>query len=250
MPTALDSLIRRVDEDRWLASRFAPEAARARLVALYALNYEIAHVGEVAREPGLGAIRLQWWRDELETISQGYIPSAHPALAAIVQTSTGSAFAWSLQALVDAHAADLEPAPFAAWEDMERYVDGTAGFLMRLAAEACGVSLADDQQRAFVRDAARAWGFTGLLRASGHWHMRGRVLLPRGAKLEDLQARAQGAYDAAKPNARLLKAEAFAAFGYVALVPGYLRALAQGRLDTALLGRKALLIGASATGRI
>lgn len=249
MPTALDSLVRRVDEDRWLASQFAPEAARARLIALYALNYEIASVGEAAREPGLGAIRLQWWRDELEAISQGDLPSSHPALAAIYQTSPGSAFPRSLQALVDARAADLEPAPFAAWADMERYVDVTAGLLMRLAIEACGVSL-DEPQSTFVRDAARAWGFTGLLRASGHWHMRGRTLTPRGAKLEDLHTRARAAYEAAKPAARLLPAKAFPAFGYVALTPGYLRALTQGRIETPLFGRKALLIGASATGRI
>lgn len=250
MSEDLSALVRRVDEDRWLASRFAPEAVRARLTALYAFNHEIASVGEAAREPGLGAIRLQWWRDELEMISQGYLPRSHPALAAIYQTQRDSAFAWRLQGLVDARAPDLEAAPFAAWEDMERYVDATAGHLMRLAVEACDVSLGDDAQREFVCDAARAWGFTGLLRASSHWHMRGRTLLPNGARQEDLHARAQAAYDAAKPAARLMKAEAFPAFGYVALVPGYLRALAQGRIETPLMGRKALLIGASATGRI
>lgn len=250
MSEDLSALVRRVDEDRWLASRFAAEPVRARLMALYALNYEIAHAAEAAREPGLGAIRLQWWRDELETISRGYHPSSHPALAAIMQTSPGSAFAWSLQGLVDAHLADLERAPFAAFSDMQRYVDATAGLVMRAAVDACGVSLTGAAQHAFVRDAARAWGFTGLMRASGHWQMRGRTLLPNGARLEDLKARVLAAYEAAKLAARLMKAEAFPAFGYVALVPGYLRAMAQGRIDTPLLGRKALLIGASATGRV
>ncbi|HRP11998.1 MAG TPA: squalene/phytoene synthase family protein, partial [Terricaulis sp.] len=151
---------------------------------------------------------------------------------------------------VDARQADLEPAPFATWEDMERYVDKTAGALMRLAVEACGAEASSAAHCAFVRDAARAWGFTGLARASGHWHLRGRTLLPPGARLEDLLARARASYDAARPLARAFPAAAFPAFGYVALVPGYLRALAQGRIDTPLLGRKALLIGASASGRI
>lgn len=250
MSEDISALVRRVDEDRWLASRFAPEPARARLMALYALHYEIAHAAEAARQPGLGAIRLQWWRDELETISQGYLPSSHPALAAIMQTSPGGAFAWSLQGLVDAHMADLEQAPFAAFEDMERYIDATAGHLMRAAVKACGVSLAAEAEHAFLRDAARAWGLTGLMRAASHWQMRGRTLLPNGARLEDMQARTRAAYEAARPAARLMKAEAFPAFGYVALVPGYLRALALGRIETPLLGRKALLIGASASGRI
>lgn len=239
-----------MDEDRWLASRFAPERARARLLALYALNYEIAHAAEAAREPGLGAIRLQWWRDGLEAISQGYMPPSHPALEAIFQTAPDSAFAWRLQGLADAREADLAQAPFAAWEDMERYIDTTSGALMLLAVEACGADAAGEGARAFVREAARAWGYAGLARASGHWQARGRTLLPPGARLEDVQARARAAYDAAKANAAAMAPAAFPAFGYVALTPGYLRALAQGRIDTPLLGRKALLIGASATGRI
>jgi phytoene synthase len=244
----LPALIRRVDEDRWLASRFAPEAVRARLVALYAFNYELAHAAEAAREPGLGAIRLKWWRDGLEEIAQGVIPRFHPALNAICATTPDSAFPRRLQALADARAADLEPAPFAAWEDMERYIDATTGLLVRLAVDACGVHA--DAEGAFLRDAARAWGFTGLLRAAGHWRLRGRTLLPPGARVEDLRARARAAYAAAKPAARFMKADAFPAFGYVALAPGYLRALENGRIDTPLMGRKALLIVASATGRI
>ncbi|MBK8544168.1 MAG: hypothetical protein IPL62_11845 [Caulobacteraceae bacterium] len=38
----LDTLVRRVDEDRWLAARFAPPLVRERLIAIYAVNYEIA----------------------------------------------------------------------------------------------------------------------------------------------------------------------------------------------------------------
>ena len=68
MDEALDDLVRRVDEDRWLASRFAPADVRARLIALYAVNYEIARTAEVVREPGVGDIRLAWWRDALAEI--------------------------------------------------------------------------------------------------------------------------------------------------------------------------------------
>jgi hypothetical protein len=37
----LDTLVRRVEEDRWLAARFAPPLVRERLIAIYAVNYEI-----------------------------------------------------------------------------------------------------------------------------------------------------------------------------------------------------------------
>ncbi|MEM0986964.1 MAG: squalene/phytoene synthase family protein [Pseudomonadota bacterium] len=61
----LDELVARVDEDRWLSSRYARPADRAALIALYGLNYELARIRLAVREPGLGAIRFQWWRDGL-----------------------------------------------------------------------------------------------------------------------------------------------------------------------------------------
>jgi phytoene synthase len=41
----LDDLVRRVDPDRWLASRFIADLkARADVIALFAFNYELARV--------------------------------------------------------------------------------------------------------------------------------------------------------------------------------------------------------------
>ena len=63
----LDSLIRRVDPDRWLSSRFvADAAARADVIALYAYDHELARAPRVASNPLLGEIRLAWWREMLD----------------------------------------------------------------------------------------------------------------------------------------------------------------------------------------
>jgi len=51
MDEDLDALIRRVDPDRWLSSRFVGDpAARADLVALYALDHELARSPTAHRE--------------------------------------------------------------------------------------------------------------------------------------------------------------------------------------------------------
>ena len=77
----LDALVRRVDPDRWLASRFIADAEqRADVVALYALNYELAHVAETVREPLVGEIRLTWWREAIDAIFAGEPPRRHPVL--------------------------------------------------------------------------------------------------------------------------------------------------------------------------
>lgn len=246
MADDLDSLVRRVDEDRWLASRFAPADVRTRLVALYAVNYEIARTGEVVREAGLGAVRLAWWREALGEIAAGAPAREHPALAALTAAGVGPAAIEALQPIAEAHAADFEAAPFADWRELDLYVDATAAQLMRAAAHACG--WADAEAVAAV--AGRAWGYAGLMRAAEHWRARGRSVLPRSeADAHAMLARARAAY----AEARALPAPpslAFPAYGYAALLPGYFRALERGRMETSPLARRLRLIGTAATGRI
>jgi len=63
---AAEALVRDADRDRWLASLFVPAERRRHVLALQAYGLEVARVRELAREPQLGEIRLQWWRDALE----------------------------------------------------------------------------------------------------------------------------------------------------------------------------------------
>ena len=59
------------DPDRSLAASFAPREARADLFALIAFNVELARIAEIVTEPGLGAIRLQWWREAIDRAAKG-----------------------------------------------------------------------------------------------------------------------------------------------------------------------------------
>ncbi|MGH8335359.1 MAG: phytoene/squalene synthase family protein, partial [Gammaproteobacteria bacterium] len=54
-PDDLDALVKRLDPDRWLASRFIGDSAvRADVIALYAFNLELARIAETVREPLMG----------------------------------------------------------------------------------------------------------------------------------------------------------------------------------------------------
>src|SRR3954469_8491687 len=84
----LDGLVRRTDPDRWLASRFVADApARADLIALYALNYELSRAAEVASRPLVAEMRLAWWREAIEEAfdeAAGGLPGRrHPAASAL-----------------------------------------------------------------------------------------------------------------------------------------------------------------------
>jgi phytoene synthase len=63
-----DARLKRTDENRWLATRYAPEAGRELLVALYLLHQELQRALQTS-EPMLGKIRIQWWRETIAQIS-------------------------------------------------------------------------------------------------------------------------------------------------------------------------------------
>src|SRR5271154_3133398 len=81
MNASITQLVRRGDPDRYLATLFAPEAKRPLLHALYAFNIEIARVAETVREPMMGEIRLEWWRETLEGARDGRPRNHDTALA-------------------------------------------------------------------------------------------------------------------------------------------------------------------------
>ncbi|MYB15139.1 MAG: hypothetical protein F4X42_18020 [Rhodospirillaceae bacterium] len=60
-------LARRHDFERYLATLFAPRRRRPALWILLAFNAEIARTREIVSEAALGQIRLQWWREAVDT---------------------------------------------------------------------------------------------------------------------------------------------------------------------------------------
>ncbi len=233
----LDARVRRLDPDRWLASRFvADPAARATVVAIYALNDELARVGESVTNPLAGEIRLAWWRERIEAIAAGQPPPGQPVLQALSPAiASGVLPAALLDALVEARHADLEPAPFADDAALARYLDGTAGAVMGLAA--CALD-ADTPLRAVV-EAGRAWGLAGLSRAREAWRARGRSWTP--ASWGEIDEPALARRVAAEVDANLARAAtelkplavaAFPAIAYAALARPYARGRALGELET------------------
>jgi phytoene synthase len=70
------------DRERWLACLYAAAPARPGLVALLALDAELAQLVATTTEPLLGEIRLAWWRDRLIELDTQSAP-AQPLLQAL-----------------------------------------------------------------------------------------------------------------------------------------------------------------------
>lgn len=119
----LDDLVRRVDPDRWLATRFiADPAARADVIALYGLNYELARVAGGVSNALMGEIRLTWWREAMEEIAAGKPPRKHPNVEALASSGFDPN---ALAVLAEARFVDLDEAPLKDEAAVLAYIDGS-----------------------------------------------------------------------------------------------------------------------------
>ena len=252
--------VRRADPDRYFSALFAPPDKRPFLFALYAFNHEIARVAESVREPMLGAIRLEWWRETVESASRG-APRNHDVARALAVAFAARALPLDLfEAIIAARAFDPSAETFPDFAALENYVDATSGNLMRLAVHILGVEID-------VRDAGLAYGLTGLLRATPFHAARHKLYLPldvmqavqlspedvfTGREPEKLQAviaqltlRARDFHARAHRMPR--RRAALAAILPAALVPLYLR---RRRYEIPIHRKQMALLAAAMRGRL
>lgn len=170
--------LRRHDRDRYQLALFAPPDRRAALIALYSFNYEVARIRESVREPMMGLMRLQWWRDAIEEIYAGAKPRRHevvePLAAAIAAHRLARAH---FIALLDARARDMEDAPFGSLDELERYAADSSGNLNQLALDLLGVD--DGDARRAGQAIGIAYALSGLLVAAPFHARARRLYLPQ-----------------------------------------------------------------------
>jgi phytoene synthase len=168
---------RAADPDRYFSALFAPASERANLFALYAFNHEVARVAESVREPMLGAIRLEWWRETVEGASKGTPRNHDVARGLAALFATGRVDLADFESLIAARNFDASAERFSDFVALETYLDATGGTLMRLAGRLLGADvtgrLAD-----MMRDAAQAYGIAGLLRSLPFHNGRHKLYLP------------------------------------------------------------------------
>jgi 15-cis-phytoene synthase len=169
MNDAIAVLVRRHDPDRFLTALFAPPDRRDALLTLYAFNHELARAREVASEPPLALIRLQWWREVVEGEPKRH-EVASPLAAAIMAGVLKPAH---LLPIIEAREAEAY-ADFETLEDWRTWLLAGAGGLAVAAAFALGAP-----EPEMLRPFGAAYGVAGLARATGVLAAQGTCLLPR-----------------------------------------------------------------------
>jgi phytoene synthase len=250
---AVRAAARELDYDRYLAALLAPARARDGLLALAAFHGEIARIPRTVREPGVGDIRLQWWRDALATpaaIATGN-PVADAVRAQALPVDT-------LVAMIDAYGVLLEAGALTTGAAVDAHAAATQGAMLLLAAQIVGC--AHPATHPLLHAAGQAEGRVQLLRALPGLVAKGHN--PFGdadvaARVPPLLRQAKAELARARQLAMAAPATILPVILPLALLEPYLAALegpgshvADRRADISALTRAWRLLKASALGRV
>ena len=215
----IDGIVRLHDRDRYLASLFAPDDRRPHLMSLHAFNVEVMRVRDAVSEPNIGLIRLQWWRDTIESGQGGGHPVAEALLATVRDCGLPKQI---LLDLVTAREFDLFQDRMPGLTELEAWLGETHSRLIMLAA-----MILDGQAAAQASEAA---GYAGV--AQGMALILGDPrhrdpFLPKGMDVEGAIAHAEkrlGEFEALRPK---LPVSVLPAFLPVSLTGMYLKRIAK-----------------------
>ena len=173
---ACTELVKAGDPDRYLSAQSAHNNDRNALMAIYAVNLEMARAPWASPEPLVAQMRLRWWGDEIARIYRGEPVTTHEILPALREVIFDHNLPQSLfEAIIEARMADVYADPPESRAAFDHYIETTSGSVMTLAARALG---APESSVPVVVDFAYSAGVASLLRAVPALVARGRAPLP------------------------------------------------------------------------
>ena len=159
----------------YYAFLFLPPPQRAAITAFYAFCREVDDVVDEVRDPGVAAVKLAWWRQEVAQAFAGQ-PS-HPVMLALMpHVPVYGITAAHLQAVIAGCQMDLDQTRYLDFLALQRYCDLVAGVVGEVAARIFGHT-----QPATLDYAHRlglALQLTNIIRDVGDDARMGRIYLP------------------------------------------------------------------------
>lgn len=170
--------LREADRDRFALSLIADPADRPDLVAVFAFAAEIARIPATVREPQVGLIRLQWWRDQILGTGVQAPERGAPDLVYAIRNALlrHRGLDTLLDTILIARERDLERAPFADLAALEAYGAATQGPVLQAGLRVLGVDDAGHDE--LSRRIAAIYALQGMVRAFAVLAREGRLSLP------------------------------------------------------------------------
>ena len=155
---------------------FLPPERRQAITALYAFCREVDDVVDECHDAQLAAIKLAWWREELDRLYAG-LPE-HPVTRALQKVLPRFSLPKELLLeIIDGMEMDLHQSRYPDFKALSLYCYRVASVVGLLAAEIFGHE--DRRTLKYAHDLGLAFQLTNIIRDVGEDARRGRVYLPQ-----------------------------------------------------------------------
>jgi NADH dehydrogenase [ubiquinone] 1 alpha subcomplex assembly factor 6 len=134
-------IARKFDSPSFTLQTFIPPSSRDAYLTIRALNIELARIPDLISNPTVGALRMQFWRDNLTRVFANTPPKEpvaillHYALASLQLrhpgTSTSVMKGWFMK-IINAREQYMDNRPYPSIDALETYAENTYSTLMYL----------------------------------------------------------------------------------------------------------------------
>ncbi len=157
------------------AFKILPADRRAAITALYAFCREVDDVVDECSEPQLAAIKLSWWKTEMDRLFAGN--PEHPVSKALHPKIEKHELPRAhFEEIIAGVEMDLHQSRYPDWQSLDRYCDKVAGAVGLLSARIFGTVSEATLRYAILL--GRALQYTNIIRDVGDDARRGRIYLP------------------------------------------------------------------------
>ncbi len=164
--------VKTFDPDLYLITLAAPKNTQGALIVLFAFNVEIERIPNTVSEETLGRIKLQWWREGLESVFNGK-PRKHMVLIALKSILDEFPICHStLEEIIDAREHALEKAQLKSFHQLYNHGKRTGGNLFKLTA---GIIKCDAQ---IGLELGTSFALVQLMKSIKLDKLKGRCYLP------------------------------------------------------------------------
>jgi len=170
--------VRTSDHTNFLCGTLLPPKARDSYFAFRAFNSQAASIADQVKEPMMGRIRFQFWRDAVRDIYEEGRASENPVSSELLRAVQKHQLTrrW-LDRMLDAREADLlHAAQPMTMQEVETYAENTASSLLMLTLESLGVK--DVQADHVASHVGKAVGLITILRGTPYHCSKRRTYIP------------------------------------------------------------------------